>query len=67
MLAAELGKLGWTQGDMQLFADPKSLATAPPSRVCSMVQDWFKAHLAVSDAGVQERLLFETLKPVVGG
>lgn len=67
VLATELGKIGWTQADMQLFANPKSLATAPPSRVCSMVQDWFKAHLSISDAGVQERLLFETLKPVVGG
>ena len=67
VLAAELGKLGWSQGDMQLFADPKALGAAAPSRVCSMVQDWFKAHLAVAEPGVQERLLYETLKPVVGG
>jgi hypothetical protein len=67
ILAAELGKIGWTQGDMQLFANPKNLASASPSKVCSMVQEWFRAHLAISDAGVQERLLFETLKPVVGG
>jgi hypothetical protein len=32
-----------------------------------MVQDWFAAHLAVSDQGIQERLLVETLKPVVSG
>ena len=32
-----------------------------------MVQDWFFAHLAVADQGTQERLFFETLKPVVSG
>lgn len=67
VLAGELGKLGWSQADLQLFADPKALAKAPPTRVCSMVLDWFKAHVAISDAGVQERLLFETLRPVVSG
>ena len=67
VLAAELGKLGWSQADLQLFADPKALAKAPPARVCSMVLDWFKAHVAISDAAVQERLLFETLRPVVAG
>ncbi len=67
VLAAELGKLGWSQADLQLFADPKALSTAPPARVCSMVRDWFKAHIAISDASVQERLLYETLRPVVAG
>lgn len=67
ILAAELGKIGWTQGDMQLFANPRNLASASPSKVCTMVQDWFRAHLAITDAGTQERLLYETLKPVVGG
>jgi hypothetical protein len=67
LLAAELGRLGWTQADMQLFASPRALASAPPSRVCTMVQDWFKAHLAIGDAGAQERLLYETLKPVISG
>ena len=66
-LAAELGRLGWTQADMQLFADPKALAKAPHERVCKMVQDWFSAHLSIQDAGTQERLLFETLKPVIAG
>jgi hypothetical protein len=32
-----------------------------------MVQDWFTAHLAIQDPGTQERLLFETLRPVVSG
>ncbi|MGQ0672301.1 MAG: DUF4339 domain-containing protein [Hyphomicrobium sp.] len=67
VLATELGRIGWTQADMQLFSDPRSLASAPPSRVCQMVQDWFEAHLAVTDANVKERLLYETMKPVVGG
>lgn len=67
VLAAELGKLGWSQADLQLFADPKALSNAPPARVCAMVRDWFKAHIAISDSAVQERLLFETLRPVVAG
>ena len=67
VLATELGKLGWSQADIQLFADPKALAKAPHERVCKMVQDWFAAHLAIQDAGAQERLLFETLRPVVAG
>lgn len=67
LLAAELGKIGWSQADIQLFADPKALAQAPNARVCKMVQDWFTAHLAIADPGAQERLLFETLRPVVAG
>jgi hypothetical protein len=67
VLAGELGRLGWTQADMQLFANPKELAKAPRSRGCSMLQDWFTAHLAFQDPATQERLLFETLKPVISG
>lgn len=67
MLATELGKLGWSQADLQLFSDPKALARAEPIRICKMVQDWFHAHIAIQDAAVQERLLFETLRPVVAG
>ncbi len=67
VLAAELGKLGWSQADLQLFADPKALSSAPPARVCQMVRDWFRAHIAITDTAVQERLLFETLRPVVSG
>jgi hypothetical protein len=67
LLAAQLTKLGWSQADMQLFSDPKALARAEPVRICKMVQDWFRAHIAVPDAAVQERLLFETLRPVVAG
>ena len=67
VLAGELGRLGWTQADMQLFANPKELAKAPRERVCNMLKDWFTAHLAIQDPSTQERLLFETLKPVVSG
>lgn len=67
VLAGELGRLGWTQADMRLFANPKELAQAPRDRVCSMLKDWFTAHLAIQDPSTQERLLFETLKPVVSG
>lgn len=67
VLAGELGRLGWTQADMQLFANPKALAQAPRARVCNMLKDWFAAHLAIQDPSTQERLLFETLKPVISG
>jgi hypothetical protein len=67
VLAGELGRLGWTQADMQLFANPRELAKAPRERVCNMLKDWFTAHLSIQDPSTQERLLFETLKPVVSG
>ncbi len=66
-LATKLTEMGWTQQDLQLFANPKALANAPPDQVCKMVQDWFAAHIAISDQGMQERLLYETLRPVVAG
>ncbi|MEI9900041.1 MAG: hypothetical protein WDN31_07750 [Hyphomicrobium sp.] len=67
ILVKELTKLGWTEGDLQVFSNPTLLSREPPARVCKMVQDWFKAHLAVPDQESQERLLVETLKPVVSG
>ncbi len=67
MLILELGKLGWKEEDLQIFSNPKLLAKREPAQVCKMVQDWFVAHLAVQDAAAQDRLLFETLKPVVSG
>jgi hypothetical protein len=66
-LAMQLAKRGWSPMDLQLFSDARSLARAPPERVCRMVQDWFAAQLAVTDEGVQVRLLIEALKPVVAG
>ncbi len=65
LLAKELGTLGWTQADIQLFADPNALAASPRDRVCKMVKDWFSAHLAVKDLPARERLLHETLRPVI--
>ncbi len=67
MLIKELGKLGWKEEDLQVFSNPKLLAKREPEQVCKMVQDWFVAHLAVPDKAVRDRLLFETLKPVVSG
>lgn len=67
ILVQELTKLGWQESDLQTFSNPSLLSREPPERVCKMVQDWFSAHLAIADEGVQERLLVETLKPVVSG
>jgi hypothetical protein len=67
LLAAELGTIGWSQADIQLFADPKALAAAPRDRVCKMVKEWFQAHLAVKDEPARERLLHETLRLVIAG
>jgi hypothetical protein len=67
VLIKELAKLGWKEQDLQVFSNPKLLAQREPAQVCKMVQDWFVAHLAVKDKDVRDRLLFETLKPVVSG
>lgn len=67
ILIKELGKLGWKEEDLQVFSNPKLLAKREPEQVCKMVQEWFIAHLAVQDKAVRDRLLYETLKPVVSG
>jgi hypothetical protein len=67
VLIAELNRLGWTQADIQMFADPKAFAKAPHDRVCQMVQDWFAAQLAIQDAATQERLLLDAVRPLVAG
>ena len=67
MLVQQLTKLGWKENDLKVFSNPTALSHEPPARVCQMVQDWFLAHLSVQDKGAQERLLVETLKPVVSG
>jgi hypothetical protein len=64
LLAVDLGKLGWTKADLQLFSDERALAKAPPDKVCQLVHDWFAAQLAISDADVQQRLLVDSLRPV---
>lgn len=67
LLVAQLTKLGWTPADLQLFADPKGPTKTTPDRYCTMMQQFFAAHLAVEDAAAQERLLYRTLKLVVAG
>jgi hypothetical protein len=67
LLAADLGKLGWTNADLQLFSDERALARAAPDKVCQLVYDWFAAQLAISDGDVQQRLLVDSLRPVVAG
>lgn len=67
VLIKELAKLGWKEEDLQVFSNPKLLAKREPDQVCKMVQEWFVAHLAVPDKAIRDRLLFETLKPVVSG
>lgn len=66
-LASGLMKLGWSEEDLKLFANPRALARSTPGKVCQMVHDWFTAHIAIEDASTQERLLVETLRPVVAG
>ena len=67
VLVQQLTKLGWKESDLKTFSNPSALSHEPPGRVCQMVQDWFVAHLSVEDKATQERLLVETLKPVVSG
>ncbi len=67
VLVQQLTKLGWKENDLKVFSNPSALSHEPPGRVCKMVQDWFTAHLSVQDKATQERLLVETLKPVVSG
>lgn len=67
LLIKELAKFGWKDEEFKVFANPRELAKQEPQQVCKMVQDWFSAHLAIPDAEVQERLIFESLKPVVLG
>jgi hypothetical protein len=67
VLVQQLTKLGWKESDLKTFSNPSALSREPPGRVCQMVQDWFVAHLSVEDKATRERLLVETLKPVVSG
>ncbi len=66
-LAAELTKRGWSSSDLQLFTDPVALSNAKPAKVCSMVQDWFAAQLALPNSAAQLRLLVQSLRPVIAG
>lgn len=58
---------GWTNREMQLFSNQNALGQAPPQLVCKLVQDWFAAQLSLSDENVRLRLLYVSLRPVVGG
>ena len=66
-LAADLNKLGWSPGDLQLFTDERALSRATPEKVCQLVRDWFAAQLALKDQDMQLRLLADSLKPIVAG
>jgi uncharacterized protein DUF4339 len=67
VVMTDLAKRGWSQADMQVFNDPRALASVGPDRLCQMVHDWFAAQLAIKDPDMQLRLLAETLKPLVAG
>jgi hypothetical protein len=67
LLVQELVKKGWTQAELELFADPKGASRTTPERYCQMMQDFFAAHLTITDPNVQDRLLHRTLKLVVAG
>jgi hypothetical protein len=66
-LVVALVRRGWTQGDLQMFSDPRALSAAQPVVVCKLVREWFQAQRVVEDNGAQLRLLAESLRPVVGG
>ena len=51
----------------QVFSNPKLLAKREPVQVCKMEQEWFVARLAVPDKSVRDRLLYETVKPILSG
>ena len=64
LLAAQLIKIGWSQDDLELFADPQTLSKAPSEKTCKMVQEWLSAHITMKNKAAQERLLAETLTRV---
>jgi GYF domain 2 len=66
-LVAELTARGWSQADLQLFSDEKALARSSQEKVCQMVHQWFEAQLALKDEEARQRLLADTLKPIVQG
>ncbi len=67
LLTKDLMARGWTAADLATFSDPQKLSSSPPEKVCTLVQEWFATHLAMTDAELQTRLLAESLKPLVGG
>jgi hypothetical protein len=67
VIGEQLRKVGWSQRDLQTIGDSKALSKLPAERVCKLVQDWLGAVLTVQPSDVQERLLVETLRPIVSG
>jgi hypothetical protein len=52
---------------MKRFSDERALAHAGAAKVCQMVHNWSAAQLAIKDGDMQQRLLVDSLKPVVAG
>ncbi|MEM8971510.1 MAG: GYF domain-containing protein [Pseudomonadota bacterium] len=66
-LANLLVKRGWTESDLKMFSDPTELSTAPASKVCTLVTQWFQTQLEMPPSDKQMRLLATSLQPVVRG
>jgi hypothetical protein len=67
MLAAELGKRGWTQADFRTVSSRQAMAQAEPAKACQLMHDFFGAQFAIPDQEVQMRLLAASLNSVFGG
>ena len=67
VLLVDLKIRGWTQADFQTFSDAGALGRASPEKTCQLIHDWFSAHLAVADPVAQQRLLADSIRPIVGG
>lgn len=62
-----LVKRGWSEADLKMFSDPTELSTAPASKVCTLVTQWFETQLQMPPSSQQMRLLATSLQPVVRG
>ncbi len=66
-LVKRLRALGWSQSDLEIMSDPNKLGRAPAEKVCRLVSEYYKAHLALDDEKAQLRLLKESLRPMIAG
>ena len=67
-LADQLTKLGWSQTDLQLFADSRALAQGAAGKgLPAWCRTGSRRTSPSPTEKVQERLLVETLRPVVAG
>ena len=64
-LTKQLRSFGWKQSDLEIMSSPAKLNRAPPKKVCKLIREWFQAHLALDDTAMQNRLLKESLKPII--